>query len=313
MEARSWFEDLAINGDYQLPVRRGLCQTNRSTKQFDRTLNVTMSYLLRENLELFTGSQGAEIRCAKCQHVFCRAGEDWKPASRVRLLPPIAAGPLMSEASGKYVLQQSACPSCGVLLDTDLIEEKKDAKETKERAPKKPVPVPVEADRRTTAILVLDLSARCEDPEATCHALLSGVAGFLEKARSARMPIVFSVSASQRGTPMEKVAQPLLRREDEPVIYPDGFDKFTGGDLQRILDTKGIKTLIITGSATNVAVLYTATVAARIHRYEIIVPVDGVNARSSYAHDYSLYQLSVLPGGVYQRIHFSTLEGISFR
>lgn len=111
---------------------------------------------------------------------------------------------------------------------------------------------------------------------------------------------------------MEKVAEPLQRREDEPIIYPDGFDKFTGGDLQRILEAAGIETLIITGSATNVAVLYTATVAARIHRYKVIVPVDGVNARSSYAHDYSLYQLSVLPGGVYQRIHFSTLAGISF-
>ena len=218
----------------------------------------------------------------------------------------------MSEASGKYVLQQNTCPSCGVLLDTDLIEEKKDAKETKEQAPKKPEPMPLEVDRRTTAILVLDLSARCEDPEATCHALLSGVAGFLEKARRAGAPVVFSVSASQRGTPMEKVAEPLQRREDEPIIYPDGFDKFTGGDLQRILEAAGIETLIITGSATNVAVLYTATVAARIHRYEVIVPVDGVNARTQYAHDYSLYQLSVLPGGVYQRIHFSTLAGISF-
>jgi hypothetical protein len=153
-----------------------------------------MSYPLRENLELFTGLQGAEIRCAKCQHVFCRAGEDWKPASRVRLLPPTAAGPLMSEASGKYVLQQNTCPSCGVLLDTDLIEEKQDGKEAKEQAPKNSEPMPVEVDRRTTAILVLDLSARCEDPKLTCHALLPGVAGFLEKARAAGILVVFSVS-----------------------------------------------------------------------------------------------------------------------
>ena len=110
---------------------------------------------------------------------------------------------------------------------------------------------------------------------------------------------------------MEKVARLLQRREPEPVIYPDGFDKFTGGDLQRILEPRGIKTLIITGSATNVAVLYTATAAARIHRYEVIVPVDGVNARTQYAHDYSLYQLSVLPGGVCKCIRFTTLGATS--
>lgn len=271
-----------------------------------------MTYPLRENLELFTGSQGSVIRCAKCQHVFCAAGSDWKPASRVRLLPPTAAGPLMREASGKYVLQQNLCPSCGVLLDTDLIEQKKDNSETEEQAPKKPEPMAVEVDRRTTALLVLDLSARCEDPELTCHALLPGVAGFLQRARAAGILTVFSVSASQRGTPMEKVARQLDQREDEPVIYPDGFDKFTGGELQSILEPRGMKTLIITGSASNVAVLYTATAAARIHRYQVIIPVDGINARTEYAHEYSLYQLSVLPGGVYKRMRFSTLAMITF-
>jgi nicotinamidase-related amidase len=272
-----------------------------------------MTYLLRENLELFSGSQDAVIRCAKCQHVFCAAGNDWKPASRIRLLPPTAAGPLMSEASGKYVLQQNICPSCGVLLDTDLIEQKKDDREAKEKAPRRPEPISVEVDCRTTALLVLDLSARCEDPELICHALLPGVAGFLQKARAAGILTVFSVSASQRGTPMDKVARQLQRRDDEPVIYPDGFDKFTDGELQRILEPRGIDTLIITGSASNVAVLYTATAAARIHRYQVIVPVDGINARTEYAHEYSLYQLSVLPGGVYKRIRFSTLGMITFK
>jgi nicotinamidase-related amidase len=271
-----------------------------------------MIYPLRENLELFSGPNGAEIRCARCHHVFCRAGEDWRQASRVRLLPPGAAGPLMSDARGKYVLQQSTCSNCGVLLDTDLIEEKRETSQAKEEAAKKPEPGPVETHGETTAILVLDLSARCEDPAAACHALLPIVAGFLERARAAKVAVIFSVSASQRGTPMEEVARALQHRDSEPVIYPDGFDKFTGGALQRILELKRIKTLIITGSATNVAVLYTATAAARIHRYEVIVPVDGVNARTQYAHDYSLYQLSVLPGGVSQRIRFTTLGGIGF-
>lgn len=218
----------------------------------------------------------------------------------------------MKEAHGKYVLRQTTCPSCGVLLDTELIEETTPAVEPKEKPSKTPEPGPLEARSRATAILVLDMSARCEDPALTCHALLPGLAAFLEKARAASLPIIFSVSASQRGTPMENVARPLRRRENEPVIYPDGFDKFTGGALQNILEPTGINTVIVTGSATNVAVLYTATTAARIYRYEVIVPVDGVNARTQYAHDYSLYQLSVLPGGVRKRIRFTTLGAITF-
>ncbi|MGH7767136.1 MAG: cysteine hydrolase family protein, partial [Candidatus Binatia bacterium] len=208
---------------------------------------------------------------------------------------------------------QNTCPSCGILLDTDLVEEKKAAATAKEKTPKQPEPRPVEVDRQTTGVLVLDMSARCEDPESTCHPLLPGVAAFLDAARAAAAPIIFSVSASQRGTPMERVAAPLQRRDTEPVIYPDGFDKFTGGELQRMLEQKAVKSLIILGSATNVAVLYTATTAARIHRYEVIVPVDGVNARSEYAHEYALYQLSVLPGGVFKRVHFSTLGTTTFK
>lgn len=270
-----------------------------------------MSYRLRENLELFTEADRAVIRCAQCAHIFCDAGQDWKTTAAVRFLPPTAAGPLMRDAHGKYALRQSVCPGCGVLLDSDLVEEEKPT-EAKEKTPAKPRAAPVAVSARATAVLVLDLSARCEDPALVCHALLPPVAGFLAEARAAGAPVIFSVSASQRGTAMGRVAAALDRRESEPVIYPDGFDKFTGGELQRILEKSNAKSLIILGSATNVAVLYTATTAARIHRYEVIVPVDGVNARTDYAHDYALYQLSVLPGGVGKRICFTTLGTLSF-
>jgi len=98
---------------------------------------------------------------------------------------------------------------------------------SQEQAPKNPEPMRIEVDRRTTAILVLDLSARCEDPKLTCHALLPGVAGFLEKARAAGILVVFSVSASQRGTPMEKVARPASAQGERAGYLSDGFDKFT--------------------------------------------------------------------------------------
>jgi nicotinamidase-related amidase len=218
----------------------------------------------------------------------------------------------MVELSGKYVLQQSYCPSCGVLVDTDLIEEKKEPPPVEEKQPKGPQAKPVAVDPQTTAVLVLDLSARCEDPKLTCAAILAPVAEFLERARVAGAPIVFTISASAVGTPLDRVAAPLKRRKSEPVVHPDAFDKFHGGEIKRILDEWGVKTVIVVGSATNVAVLYTATGAARIHRYDVIVPVDGVNARTAYAHEYALYQLSVLPAGVHRRFRFTTLSSTSF-
>ena len=44
----------------------------------------------------------------------------------------------------------------------------------------------------------------------------------------------------------------------------------------------------------------------------MVIPVDGVNTANPYEHDYALHQLSVLPAGTNKRIHFTTLEGISF-
>lgn len=82
-----------------------------------------MSYPLRENLEVYTGPEGASIRCMKCLHVLCEAAKDWRQASKRRLLPPTQAGPLMIDLVGQFLLEQLYCPSCGALLNTDLVEQ----------------------------------------------------------------------------------------------------------------------------------------------------------------------------------------------
>jgi nicotinamidase-related amidase len=139
------------------------------------------------------------------------------------------------------------------------------------------------------------------------------VGEFLEKARAAGVPIIYTVSASAKGKPIGELAVPLKRKEGEPVIYPDGFDKFVGGELQVWLKEKGAKTLIVTGSSTNSAVLYTATTAARIHRYGIVIPMDGVNAATQYEQEYSLHQFTVLPAEANKLFQFTRLSMITFQ
>jgi hypothetical protein len=136
-----------------------------------------------------------------------------------------------------------------------------------QEGPNRPEPKPLTLDSKSTAILVLDLNARCDDPKQVCSKITAPLGDFLDKARAAAVPIIYSVSATAKGKPIGELAAPLRRKESETVIYPDAFDKFYGGELQAFLKDKGAKTLIITGSATNNAVLYTATTAARMHRY----------------------------------------------
>ena len=83
---------------------------------------MTMKHPLRENLELFSEGHEAQIRCSKCSFVLARADEDWRKASKRKLWPPTKAGPLMTELSGQYLLEQLYCPSCSALFDTSVVE-----------------------------------------------------------------------------------------------------------------------------------------------------------------------------------------------
>ena len=49
--------------------------------------------------------------------------------------------------------------------------------------PNHPVPKEVAVDPATTALLVLDLNARCENPEERCNKLIEPVARFLRRGR----------------------------------------------------------------------------------------------------------------------------------
>jgi len=197
----------------------------------------------------------------------------------------------------------------GVLLSVLLLASTSWSQE----GPNRPEPKPVTLDSKTTAVLVLDLSSRCHDPKQICSKLMPAVGEFLDKARAAAVPIIYSVSLSAKGTPLGEVASPLKRKENEPVIYPDGFDKFMGGELQALLKEKGAKTLIITGSSTNSTVLYTATTAARIHRYNIVIPMDGVNADRQYEQEYSIHQFTVLSSNANKLFQFTNLALITFK
>ena len=184
---------------------------------------------------------------------------------------------------------------------------------TAQEGPNRPEPKPLSLDSKTTAILVLDLNARCDDPKQVCSKITAPLGDFLDKARAASVPIIYTVSAATKGKPIGELAAPLRRKETEVIIYPDAFDKFYGGELQSLLKDKGAKTLVITGSSTNAAVLYTATTAARMYRYPIVIPMDGVNAATRYEHEYAIHQFTVLPSEANKLFEFTNLSMITFR
>jgi hypothetical protein len=81
-----------------------------------------MTYPFRENMEVIMDSGAEWIRCGKCSRMLCKLGESWKKRCTRRTFPPTHAGPLMSQLVGHYLLEKLYCPSCGALLDSELVE-----------------------------------------------------------------------------------------------------------------------------------------------------------------------------------------------
>jgi nicotinamidase-related amidase len=177
--------------------------------------------------------------------------------------------------------------------------------------PIRPTPSPARLDSAATTVAVLDLTLRCDDPAQVCSQIVPGVAALLGRARQARAAVIFTGTSLEEGKPEGRPATALGQQSTEPLIFPPGYDKFTHPEFKRFLDTHNTRNLVIVGSSTHVAVMYTASTAARLHGYEVFIPLDGVNTRNPYEHGYALHQLQVIPGGAASHIHFTTLDQIT--
>jgi nicotinamidase-related amidase len=168
----------------------------------------------------------------------------------------------------------------------------------------------VALEAATAAVLVLDMTTYGGRSNPAHESILPQLAEFLDRARAAKVPIVFTGASTAEGQPVEEA---LKRREDEPLIYPGSYDKFRPGELRPILERHGVKEVVITGGAANMAVMYTATGAARDEHYQAYIALDGVYSHDDYRFEYAMYQLTILPGGNRVMLpKFTTLRDISF-
>jgi nicotinamidase-related amidase len=105
------------------------------------------------------------------------------------------------------------------------------------------------------------------------------------------MLVVYSLTSA--GNPSDITSQ-LAPTPSDPIVK-SSVDKFYNTDLEKILQKAGIKTVLITGTAANGAVLHTATSAA-LRGYHIIIPVDTMSAENPYAEQYTAWHMLNSPG-----------------
>ena len=151
----------------------------------------------------------------------------------------------------------------------------------------------VRVNPQDTAFLILDIEQlTCNaDRRPRCVESVPKIQDFLQRARARGMPVVYSLT--RRGT-RETILPEVAARADEPIVQ-SSVDKFFRTDLDKILQEKGIRTVIIVGTTAEGAVLHTATGAA-MRGYRVIVPVDGMSAANLYAEQYTAWHLINAPG-----------------
>ena len=163
----------------------------------------------------------------------------------------------------------------------------------------KSVPLPVAPqlksvviDPVSTAFLILDIQLpMCGvEQRPRCAASVPKIADFLLQARVRAMPIVYSLTPT--GT-VENIVPAVYPLPGEPVVRSSA-DKFYNTDLEKILKDKGIKTVVIVGTAAHGAVLQTAASAAT-RGMQVIIPVDGMSAVEPYAEQYTAWHMLNAP------------------
>jgi len=179
-----------------------------------------------------------------------------------------------------------------MLLNTPAVSQDVIAEWNSIKIPPAPEIKDVTVNPKTTALLLLDFNKQTCNAERRprCIASIPKMKKLLDYARSKGIFVVYSLSA---GAVPRDIAADLAPMAGDPVVT-SGPDKFMGTDLDKILDEKGIKTVIVTGTNANGAVLYTASGAA-LRGMQVIVPVDGMSADNVYAEQYVAWNLVNAP------------------
>lgn len=164
------------------------------------------------------------------------------------------------------------------------------------------------------AVLVVDLSRGFTDAACPAGADLSDVVAatrtVLDVAREQRHPCVFTTVAFAsgravgalwlrkmpvlgglvEGSPWAEIDERLGRRADEPVVSKQAASAFAGTDLDRLLASLHVDTVVLCGASTSGCVRATATDLCQLG-YPTFVPVECVGDRAAGPHRANLFDI----------------------
>jgi nicotinamidase-related amidase len=182
------------------------------------------------------------------------------------------------------------------------------------KTPPAPELKPVVIDPKTDALLLLDFNGHDAADSGPCNkatkprcvASLPKVRAALDKARAAGVFVVYSISSA--GAPAD-IWSEVAPAAGDPLVK-SGPNKFINTNLRELLEAKGIKRVIVTGTSSEGAVLNTGSDAA-FHGMNVVVPVDGMSSSDLYAEQYVAWHMTHAPA-VAAKTTLTSLDQLKF-
>ena len=157
-------------------------------------------------------------------------------------------------------------------------------------APALPAPVAVTLDAKTTALVVLDVINPTCSTRPACNDSIPALQALIKKAKDAGVPVVYTNTAATNA-----IVPQIAPTAGDVTVVPTNADKFNNPDFDAAFKSKKVTTLVLVGTRSNGAVLYTAF-EANVRGYTVVVAVDGISGSIPFETTLAEWQMLNQPG-----------------
>lgn len=215
-----------------------------------------------------------------------------------------------SKKSLKLAVSAIALSACSLSVEAQSIIESWKSVVVPEPPPLHPAVV----DSTHAALLILDMYAtNCvASQRPACPATIPKIKRLLTEARTRKLPVIYSTGPITAATQTPPKAPAGLEPLPNELMVRTGADKFVGSDLEKLLNERGIQTVIVTGTSAEGSVLYTASGAA-LRKMKAVVPVDSYSSPNRFGELYTAWHLTNAPGTVTDNVILTTSDLITFK
>lgn len=131
--------------------------------------------------------------------------------------------------------------------------------------------------RAGTALLVIDVQNGVVGGAHERDAVISTIAGLVQRARAGGVPVVWVAHSSDelpRGSEAWQYVPELPRRDGEPLVHKRYGDSFEDTELEALLAERGVGRLVVTGAQTDACIRSTLH-GAFVRGYDVTLVTDA--------------------------------------